>query len=535
MLKESDIVVTNPPFSLFREFFDQLIKYKKKFLIIGNINAITYKSVFPLLQKNDVWIGYNYVKEFKQPNGNIKKFGNVVWFTNLDISKKYDNIILYKTYNPVDYPKYDNYNAINVDKICDIPKDYDGVIGVPVSFMCKYNPKQFSIVGKTNGKENVNGISKYKRILIKKRQKSMNIKLKEIKVRDIVKKYIDNDENGIKGYDGKLNIRPAFQREFVYKGKQRDEVIRTVNQGFPLNVMYWSVSNDGTFELLDGQQRTISLCSYINGDFSVDHKFFNNLTKTEQEKILDYTLMIYFCNGNDKEKLDWFKTINIAGEQLTNQELRNAVYAGKWLMEAKKYFSKTSCPAYHIANKYMNGRPNRQEYLEEIISWIASKENKEIEDYMAEHQHDENANDLWSYFNKVIDWVKELFPVYRKEMQTIKWGFLYNKYGKNEYNPDELEQRIVSLIDNDEVQNIKGIYEYLFDNKEKHLNLRTFDDKTKTKKYEEQKGICSICKKYCKQNEMEADHIIPWNRGGKTEINNCQLLCKKCNQEKSGK
>ena len=167
----------------------------------------------------------------------------------------------------------------------------------------------------------------------------MKIELHEIPVRDVVAGYVDSAENGIVGYGGKLNIRPAFQREFIYKDKQRDEVIRTITKQFPLNVMYWVKDDNDNYELLDGQQRTISICQYVNGDFSLDHLAFHNLTDTEREQILDYKLMIYICEGTDKEKLDWFKIINIAGEQLTAQELRNAIYTGEWLTEAKKYFS----------------------------------------------------------------------------------------------------------------------------------------------------------------------------------------------------
>ena len=157
----------------------------------------------------------------------------------------------------------------------------------------------------------------------------MKIKLHEIQIREVVNGYVDSAENGVVGYGGKLNIRPAFQREFIYKDKQRDEVIRTIMKNFPLNVMYWVKSDDDSFEVLDGQQRTISICQYVNGDFSIDHLGFDNLTNAEREQILNYPLMIYICEGTDKEKLDWFKIINIAGEQLTNQELRNAVYTGE--------------------------------------------------------------------------------------------------------------------------------------------------------------------------------------------------------------
>jgi hypothetical protein len=250
----------------------------------------------------------------------------------------------------------------------------------------------------------------------------MNIKLHEIPVREVVTGYQDSAENGVTGYDGRLNIRPAFQREFIYKDKQRDEVIRTVQKNFPLNVMYWVLSDDGNFEVLDGQQRTISLCQYVNGDFSIDHMGFDNLTQTEREQILDYPLMIYICEGTDKEKLDWFKIINIAGEQLTAQELRNAIYTGEWLTEAKKYFSKTACPAYAIASDYLNGSPIRQNFLETAIRWLAARDGNEIEDYMAAHQHDTNCNEIWLYFQTVINWVKVTFPNYRKEMKGLEWG-----------------------------------------------------------------------------------------------------------------
>ena len=217
----------------------------------------------------------------------------------------------------------------------------------------------------------------------------MKIELNEISIREVAENYVDNAEDGVVGYNGKLNIRPKYQREFVYDEKQRNAVIDTIRKGFQLNVMYWVKNEDGTYEVLDGQQRTISFCQYINGDFSIENRAFHNLTKTEQDLILDYKLMIYFCEGNDKEKLDWFKIINIAGEKLTDQELRNAVYTGPWLTNAKLHFSKTNCAAYLLAKDYVNGSPIRQEYLETALSWV---NNGNVEEYMSIHQHDPNAN-----------------------------------------------------------------------------------------------------------------------------------------------
>lgn len=361
----------------------------------------------------------------------------------------------------------------------------------------------------------------------------MKIKLNEIPVKEVVAGYFDSAENGVVGYSGRLNIRPAFQREFIYKAKQRDEVVRTVQKNFPLNVMYWVKDDKGNFEVLDGQQRTISLCQFVNGDYSIDHRGFNNLTQTEKQQILDYPLMIYICEGTDKEKLDWFKIINIAGEQLSSQELRNAIYTGEWLTEAKKYFSKTGCPAYTIASDYLNGSPIRQNYLETALSWIASRDGKEIEDYMAEHQHDTNCNELWLYFQTVINWVKATFPVYRgREMKGLDWGIFYNKYGHGKYDPKFLEGRIIELMDNEDVTKFSGIYEYLLDSDERHLNIRAFTSKMARVAYERQKGVCPICKVHHNIENMQADHIVPWSKGGKSIAINCQMLCADCNRRK---
>ena len=176
----------------------------------------------------------------------------------------------------------------------------------------------------------------------------MKIELHKITVRELTDGFEDNNENGVRAYGGKLDVRPPFQREFVYKEKQRDAVIDTLTQGFPLNVMYWATREDGTFEIIDGQQRTISICQYVNGDFAFNFRYFHNLQPDEQAQILDYELQVYICSGTDSEKLKWFKTINIAGEELTDQELRNAVYAGSWVSDAKRYFSKNGAPASKI-------------------------------------------------------------------------------------------------------------------------------------------------------------------------------------------
>lgn len=362
----------------------------------------------------------------------------------------------------------------------------------------------------------------------------MKIDLHFIKIRELVVDYEDSKENGVKAYGGRLDVRPPYQREFVYKDKQRNAVIDTVQKNFPLNIMYWVKTGEDVYEILDGQQRTISICQYFNSEFSVNFLNFSNLPIDKQNQFLDYELMVYICEGKDSEKLEWFKTINIAGEKLTEQELRNSVYTGPWLADAKRYFSKTSGPAYKLGEKLVKGIPNRQEYLEIVLSWI---NHGKIEDYMATHQHDKNANDLWTYYQAVINWVNMLFPTkyYRKEMKGQPWGELYNSYHKNSYDAEEFETEIKRLIQDDEVQNHRGIYLYLFNHQEKHLNLRTFTDNQKRKKYEEQEGTCSICDNYFEYKEMEGDHITPWIDGGKTNFENLQMLCRNCNRRKSSK
>ncbi len=365
----------------------------------------------------------------------------------------------------------------------------------------------------------------------------MKIELKEITVRALAEGYKDNAEGGVKGFSGKLDIRPPYQREFIYKEKQRDAVITTIEKKFPLNVMYWAVREDRNFEVIDGQQRTISICQYVNGDFSYMFRYFHNLKKDEQEKILNYKLMVYFCTGTPSEKLDWFKTINIAGEKLTDQELRNAVYAGSWVSDAKRYFSKTSCAAFNIASDYMTGSSIRQEYLETAIDWI-SKGNIEI--YMSNHQHDPIAIDLWNYFQSVINWVKATFTTKRKFMKGVEWGRLYNEFKEKKYDPKKIETETAKLIADDDVTKKSGIYPYILTRDEKYLSIRAFTDSMKQKVYEKQKGICPVCKKEKKKKyqweieEMEGDHITPWHDGGKTDEKNCQMLCKDHNRRKSG-
>ena len=360
----------------------------------------------------------------------------------------------------------------------------------------------------------------------------MKIELHEVPVREVVKGYVNNDEEGVVGYGGKLNIRPKYQREFIYKDKQRDDVIKTVKQNFPLNVMYWVKNADGTFEVLDGQQRTVSVCEYVEGKFSFDRLYFHNLQDVEQEQVLGYKLMVYFCEGNDKEKLDWFRTINIAGEKLTDQELRNAIYSGPWVTDAKRYFSRSGCAAYGIANRYLKGVAIRQEYLETAIKWF---NDGKIEEYMAQNQHLPNAAGLWLYFQAVINWVKAVFPHDRKEMKGVDYGFLHRRFKDAQHDPLKLEEQIVELMQDEDVTKKTGIYPYVLTKDEKYLSLRAFTDKQKREAYERQGGVCPKCNEKFALEAMEADHIKPWHEGGKTVAENCQMLCRDDNRRKSGK
>ena len=361
----------------------------------------------------------------------------------------------------------------------------------------------------------------------------MEINPKEITIRELVKNYQDNGNEGVSGFGGKLNIRPPYQREFVYKDKQRNLVINSINNAFPLNIMYWFVSGIDKYEIIDGQQRTISICQYIKNEFSLDGMSFDNIQDDAREKILNYKLRIYQCEGTDTEKLDWFKRINVIGERLTDQELRNAAYSGPWVTDAKRHFSKHGCAASGLASDYMSGSAIRQDYLATAIKWISKNK---VLDYMSKHQREQNADELWLYFQAVINWVKSTFVGKRPHMtRGVNWGDLYDNYKDAKLDTGEIEKEIKELIEDDEVTNQKGIYTYVLTRETKHLSLRGFDRKTKQKTFELQNGICPKCDVNFEYNEMEGDHIKPWSKGGKTILENCQMLCGPCNKRWSDK
>lgn len=386
----------------------------------------------------------------------------------------------------------------------------------------------------------------------------MEIKKVEITIADLCKGYENETEidieKGVYAYGGKLCVRPAFQRSFVYNKKQENAVIDTALKGFPLNIMYWVDNGDGTYDCLDGQQRTISLCNFVAGSSSFhapwltgkDPKkvaYVHTLKRLNEElynKFMNYKLEIYICKGTKAEQMEWFHTINIAGEELSNQELRNANYVSRWLTDAKRYFSKANpnstakCPAEVVGKKYTKANANRQELLEQVISWkINSKEDADICNYMEEHINDEDASDLWNYFNNVIDWVKELFPgSYDDAMKSMNWGKFYNEYHNKEYDPNEIIKKIEELtqLKAEKILDVgfAKIYEYCITRDEKLLSLRAFNDAEKRTLYKKQNGCCADCGEHFDLSKLEAHHIKAWNQGGKTELSNGVLICKKC-------
>ena len=364
---------------------------------------------------------------------------------------------------------------------------------------------------------------------------AMEIELHEVTVREIFDGYENFGENGVHGLGGKLDIRPQYQRNFIYDEAQCAEVIRTVKKNFPLNVMYWVIRDDETFEVMDGQQRTIAICNYINGDFAVDGNYFQSLSKKFQDTILNYKLTIYFCRGDDDDKIAWFRVVNIAGEKLFDQELRNAVYAGRFVNEAREYFSRRNCPAERLAKNYLNKDSIRQEIFETALEWICDLKNCSIEEYMSRQKHG-NAEELKKYFRCVFAWIKRLFPKYHKEMRGLDWGKFFNRYGGKKFDFEEITRRVEELRDDDEVQSMSGIYKYLLTGEEKYLSLRTFDKAVRKIVFKRQGGRCAFCgKKFKSHDEMEADHINPWSKGGKTIPDNCQMLCKACNRHKGNR
>lgn len=374
---------------------------------------------------------------------------------------------------------------------------------------------------------------------------AMTIQPRMVKISEIFDGYADNGDDGVFAYGGKLAIRPAYQREFVYDAEQAEAVIHTVLKGFPLNVMYWVKVGEDAYEVLDGQQRTLSVMQYLSHKFPVTldgrSYYWDSLPDDKYQALMDYSFMIYICEGEESEKLEWFRVVNIAGEKLTEQELRNSVYTGPWLSDAKRYFSKRTCAAKGLSDRYITGDPNRQELLEKALVGICELQGiKNITEYMTAHQSDKDADELWQYFQDVFNWVEKIFPKYYSDMKGLDWCHLYNVYHSRAYNSSVMVQEVKRLHEDEEVQKPKGIYEFLLCRDTdpyagRFLNLRAFDKRDKLAAYSKQSGICPICHQPFEFEEMEGDHIKPWSKGGQTVPENCQMLCRDCNGKKTDK
>ena len=373
----------------------------------------------------------------------------------------------------------------------------------------------------------------------------MTIKQISVTVGEITQGYVNNEELGVRGYNGKLDIRPPYQREFIYNDKEQQAVINTVMKGYPLNVMYWVKRGEDAechYEVMDGQQRTLALCEYVAGKFSFEFKNFFNQPEDIQKRILDYELTVYVCEGEHSEKLEWFKTINIAGKPLNEQEILNAIFAGPFVSDAKRHFSKSNCGAYKLGKDLVNGVPIRQDFLKKALEWMADHEKREGKaqsrvSYMAQHQHDPNANNLWTYFQNVLNWAITNFEMkkFKKIMKGLDWALYYDKYHGKTLDTVEMAKQISTLMRDSEIQRQSGIIPYVLTGDEQHLDLRAFPEDIKLAVWEKQGHICPLCGREFDFEFMEGDHIKPWREGGRTVIENCQMLCRECNRKKGAK
>ena len=386
----------------------------------------------------------------------------------------------------------------------------------------------------------------------------MKIDEMKLKISDLIEGYSENDATShVVAWGGKLDVRPEYQREFIYPDDKRDAVINTILNGFPLNIMYFVDREDGTYEVLDGQQRIISICRYrtnhaISVKIPVATGGYNPLNypnlpdegeKFSKEAFNDYELTVYICHGTAQEKIDWFQVINIGCETLTNQEILNAMFHGKWLTDAKSVFSRRGCAANKFYGKYMDGDYIRQKYLETVFKWAADAEGITDKDaiklYMQKYRNMDDANDLWKYFENIFKWVQKNFGKnFDKSMKGVPWGLLYNRHKDDNLDPTYLQKRMKELLaDRKEVGKPSGIYQYLLEGEtleaQKYLNLRKFDDTDMQIRYNEQGGKCAMCGESFNIKEMQGDHRIPWSKGGKTEYDNLDMLCKQCNWIKS--
>ena len=379
----------------------------------------------------------------------------------------------------------------------------------------------------------------------------------DITVRDICDGFVYNEleGKGLFGLAGKLVIQPEYQRNYIYAdGKKDVAVIESVLSNYPLGLIYFNKVDDNKFEVLDGQQRITSLGRFVTGKFAIkingNLQYFKGMATDLQERILNTKLLVYECEGTESEIKEWFKTINIAGIPLNTQELLNAVYSGPFVTRCKEEFSNSQNANVQKWSAYVSGAVNRQDYLERALQWVSRGE---VAQYMSTHRYDTNINEIKTYFNSVIDWVSAVFIDVESEMRGLEWGRLYEEYHHQPYHPLEVSDWVRELYADPYVKNRKGVFEYILGGKKdsKLLEVRVFDEATKKAVYKAQtseaqeKGVsnCPLCAmgheanrtKIWRLNEMDADHVAAWSKGGATDIKNCQMLCKTHNRAKGNK
>lgn len=380
----------------------------------------------------------------------------------------------------------------------------------------------------------------------------------DITIREICEGFVYNEleGKGLFGLSGKLTIQPEYQRNYIYADGKRDvAVIESILKGYPLGLIYFVKVDDDRYEVLDGQQRITSFGRYVTNKFAVKdengmEQYFSGIAKNKQEHILSTPLLIYECEGTEPEIKNWFRTINIVGVPLNNQEINNAVFSGPFVTLAKEEFSNSQNSNIQKWSAYISGSANRQDYLERALDWVSKGE---IIPYMSKHRYDDNINELKNYFNSVIDWASTVFIDVESEMKGQKWGEFYEKYSKQPYDPKKVSKLLKELYSDPYIKNRRGIFEYILGGMKdiKLLEVRVFDDATKKSVYKTQtkdaevKGHsnCPLCaighdsnkSKIWKITEMDADHVTAWSKGGGTNIKNCQMLCKTHNRAKGNK